>query len=102
MRWDAWDVDRHVLRHPQVLDEVTSRKVIRGRSDAGVEVVRRTGTSTITLTMWLRAGTGRFETECAVDWQERERLLKSPCRCRSAREPHGTRRSTDTSNGRFW
>jgi len=26
--------------------------------------------------MWLRAGTGRFETECAVDWQERERLLK--------------------------
>ncbi|MEU7855937.1 glycoside hydrolase family 38 C-terminal domain-containing protein [Nonomuraea sp. NPDC049141] len=76
VRWDAWDVDRHVLRHPQVLDDVTSRKVIRDGSDAGVEVVRRTGASTITLTMWLRAGTGRFETECAVDWQERERLLK--------------------------
>ncbi|WP_431912798.1 alpha-mannosidase [Nonomuraea jabiensis] len=76
VRWDAWDVDRHVLRHPQVLDEVTSRRVVRSGPDAGVEVVRRTGASTITLTMWLRAGTGRFETECAVDWQERERLLK--------------------------
>ncbi|MEQ4723929.1 glycoside hydrolase family 38 C-terminal domain-containing protein [Nonomuraea sp. B19D2] len=76
VRWDAWDVDRHVLRHPQVLDQVTSRRVIRSGPDAGVEVVRRAGTSTITLTMWLRAGTGRFETECAVDWQERERLLK--------------------------
>ncbi|MFD1541805.1 alpha-mannosidase [Nonomuraea guangzhouensis] len=76
VRWDAWDVDRHVLRHPQVLDEVTSRKVIHDGPDAGVEVVRRTGASTITLTMWLRAGTGRFETACTVDWQERERLLK--------------------------
>ncbi|MEU7749165.1 glycoside hydrolase family 38 C-terminal domain-containing protein [Nonomuraea sp. NPDC049158] len=76
VRWDAWDVDRHALRHPQVLDQVTSRRVVRDGPDAGVEVVRRVGTSTITLTMWLRAGTGRFETECAIDWQERERLLK--------------------------
>ncbi|WP_327583733.1 glycosyl hydrolase-related protein [Nonomuraea sp. NBC_00507] len=76
VRWDAWDVDRHVLRHPQVIDDVTSRKVIRDGHDAGVEVVRRAGASTITLTMWLRAGTGRFETECVVDWRERERLLK--------------------------
>ncbi|WP_433510483.1 alpha-mannosidase [Nonomuraea sp. CA-143628] len=76
VRWDAWDVDRHTLRHPQVLDQVTGRRVVRDGPDAGVELVRRVGTSTITLTMWLRAGTGRFETECAVDWQERERLLK--------------------------
>ncbi|MFC4006952.1 alpha-mannosidase [Nonomuraea purpurea] len=76
VRWDAWDVDRHVLRHPRVIDDVSSRRVLHGGPDAGIEVVRRVGASTITLTMWLRAGTGRFETECAVDWRERERLLK--------------------------
>ncbi|TDD15902.1 alpha-mannosidase [Nonomuraea diastatica] len=76
VRWDAWDVDRHVLRHPQVIDEVTNWRMIRSGPDAGVEVVRRAGASTITLTMWLRAGTGRFETECVVDWEEREQLLK--------------------------
>ncbi|WP_257231544.1 alpha-mannosidase [Streptomyces sp. Rer75] len=76
VRWDAWDVDRHTLRTFQVVDDVTSRTVVHDGPDAGVEVVRRFGASTVTLTMWLRAGTGRFETECAVDWQERERLLK--------------------------
>ncbi|MFF7650973.1 alpha-mannosidase [Streptomyces sp. NPDC007983] len=76
VRWDAWDVDRHTLRNFQVVDDVTSRTVVHDGPDAGVEVVRRFGASTATLTMWLRAGTGRFETECAVDWQERERLLK--------------------------
>ncbi|MEU1301201.1 alpha-mannosidase [Streptomyces shenzhenensis] len=76
VRWDAWDVDRHTLRHFQVVDDVTSRNVVRAGLDAGVEVVRRFGASTVTLTMWLRAGTGRLETECAVDWQEREHLLK--------------------------
>ncbi|KAK1185120.1 glycosyl hydrolase-related protein [Streptomyces sp. NBS 14/10] len=76
VRWDAWDVDRHALRHFQVVDDVTSRTVVQDGPDAGVEVVRRFGASTVTLTMWLRAGTGRFETECEVDWQERERLLK--------------------------
>src|SRR5262249_29968698 len=76
VRWDAWDVDRHTLRHPRVIDDVSSRNVVRDGPDAGVEVVRRFGASTITLTTWLRAGTGRLETECAVDWQEREQLLK--------------------------
>ncbi|MFI0821125.1 alpha-mannosidase [Streptomyces sp. NPDC021098] len=76
VRWDAWDVDRHTLRDFQVIDEVTSRTVVHDGLDAGVRVVRRFGASTVTLTMWLRAGTGRFETECAVDWRERERLLK--------------------------
>lgn len=76
VRWDAWDVDRHALRNFQVVDDVTSRTVVQDGPDAGVEVVRRFGASTVTLTMWLRAGTGRFETECEVDWQERERLLK--------------------------
>ncbi|MFJ4685097.1 alpha-mannosidase [Streptomyces sp. NPDC088789] len=76
VRWDAWDVDRHVLRHPQVIDDVTGRRVVRKGADAGVEVIRRFGTSTVTLTMWLRAGTGQLETVCAVDWRERERLLK--------------------------
>ncbi|MEU5104904.1 glycoside hydrolase family 38 C-terminal domain-containing protein [Streptomyces sp. NPDC021354] len=76
VRWDAWDVDRHALRNFQVVDDVTSRTVVQDGPDAGVEIVRRFGASTVTLTMWLRAGTGRFETECEVDWQERERLLK--------------------------
>ncbi|WP_230993572.1 alpha-mannosidase [Streptomyces endocoffeicus] len=75
--WDAWDVDRHALRHPEVIDDVTARRVLHEGPDAGIEVVRRVGTSTIVLTMWLRAGAARLETECVVDWQEREHLLKA-------------------------
>ncbi|MEW1718178.1 glycoside hydrolase family 38 C-terminal domain-containing protein [Streptomyces sp. NPDC093109] len=76
VRWDAWDVDRHTLRHPRPVGEVTGRRVVHDGADAGVEVVRRFGVSVCTVTVWLRAGTGRLETECAVDWQEREHLLK--------------------------
>ncbi|AXG81789.1 alpha-mannosidase [Streptomyces paludis] len=76
VRWDAWDVDRHTLRHPRTVGEVTGRRVVREGADAGVETVRRFGTSVFTVTAWLRAGTGRLETECAVDWREREQLLK--------------------------
>ncbi|MFE2943256.1 alpha-mannosidase [Streptomyces sp. NPDC059255] len=76
VRWDAWDVDRHTLRHPRTAGEVTGRRVVHDGPDAGVEVVRRFGASEFTVTAWLRAGTGRLETECAVDWREREHLLK--------------------------
>ncbi|MEV7090785.1 glycoside hydrolase family 38 C-terminal domain-containing protein [Streptomyces sp. NPDC093085] len=76
VRWDAWDVDRHTLRHSRPAGEVTGRRVVREGADAGVEVVRRFGASEAVVTVWLRAGTGRLETECVVDWRERERLLK--------------------------
>ncbi|MFI5798070.1 alpha-mannosidase [Streptomyces sp. NPDC051677] len=76
VRWDAWDVDRHTLRRPRTVGEVTGRRVVHDGPDAGVEVVRRFGASVFTVTTWLRAGAGRLETECAVDWREREHLLK--------------------------
>jgi alpha-mannosidase len=76
VRWDAWDVDRHTLRHPRTVGEVTGRRVVHDGPDAGVEVVRRFDASVFTVTTWLRAGAGRLETECAVDWREREHLLK--------------------------
>ncbi len=76
VRWDAWDLDRHVLRHPRPIrgaDEVT---VVRDDRDAGVRSVRRSGASTIESTVWLRVGAAGLEVRTQVDWQEREQLLK--------------------------
>ncbi|MET0303484.1 MAG: glycoside hydrolase family 38 C-terminal domain-containing protein, partial [Microbacteriaceae bacterium] len=76
VRWDAWDLDRHVLRHPRPIEDVAEREIVVDGDDRGVRVVRRAGASTIETTTWLRSGADLVETECDVDWQEREQLLK--------------------------
>ncbi|WP_454051071.1 alpha-mannosidase [Cellulomonas sp. Marseille-Q8402] len=74
VRWDAWDLDRHVLRHPQPVDAVTSLRLVTDGDETGYEVVRTFGRSRATLTTWLRDD--RVDTTCEVDWHESEHLLK--------------------------
>ncbi len=76
VRWDAWDLDRHVLRHPRPVHEVTELEIVMDGNDAGVRVVRTFGDSRVTATTWLRAGARQLETDAEIDWREREQLLK--------------------------
>ena len=76
IRWDAWDLDRHVLRHPRAIHTISSMEVLEEDGAAGVRVIRHVGDSTITTITWLRAGSERVDFECDVDWQEREQMLK--------------------------
>jgi len=72
VRWDAWDLDRHVLRSPVPM----TGPVIVEATGAGVAVTRRHGGSAFTVTYAMRPGTARLELTVEVDWQEREHLLK--------------------------
>nr|WP_201468454.1 glycoside hydrolase family 38 C-terminal domain-containing protein [Microbacterium hydrocarbonoxydans] len=76
VRWDAWDLDRHVLRHPRPVHDLSEIEVVHDGDDAGVRVVRSFGASRLTATTWLRAGAEQLETEAEIDWREREQLLK--------------------------
>jgi len=77
LAFDAWDVDRTYL--DQVTDlvavdsiEVVERHPLRG----GVKFIRSFGSSTITQTMRLTAGTRRLDFHTDVEWHERHRFLK--------------------------
>jgi len=72
VRWDAWDLDRHVLRSPVPM---TGPVTVQTTGD-GVVVTRRHGASTFTTTYAIRPGAARLEITVEVDWQEREHLLK--------------------------
>ncbi|MGY5764278.1 alpha-mannosidase [Brachybacterium sp. DNPG3] len=81
VRWDAWDVDRHVLELPVEVSataEVTVHRAGAGSSDAvdRVTVVRRRGASTFTVELRLPSDAARLEIAVDVDWHEREHLLK--------------------------
>ena len=72
VRWDAWDLDRHVLRSPvPMTGPVTVRT-----TEAGVVVTRGHGASRFTMTYAMLPGRARLEITVEVDWQEREHLLK--------------------------
>jgi len=72
VRWDAWDLDRHVLRSPVPM---TGPVTVETTGDA-VVVTRRHGESTFTMTYAMRPRAARLEITVEVDWQEREHLLK--------------------------
>lgn len=82
VRWDAWDVDRHVLELPASFDP--GRPVITipaaggdGSESAPCVTVERTrGDSTFRLELRLPAGAPQLEITADVDWREREHLLK--------------------------
>ncbi|WP_431836638.1 alpha-mannosidase [Cellulomonas sp. Y8] len=74
VRWDAWDLDRHTLRHPSPVTDVRSLRVLDDADAPGFEVVREVGASRVRTVTRLREG--RVDTECEVDWRESEHLLK--------------------------
>lgn len=74
VRWDAWDIDRHALRHPQPVTDVRHLRLVQDGPDTGFEVLRHFGDSWARVTTWLRGD--RVDIECEVDWHESEHLLK--------------------------
>ncbi|WP_120521205.1 alpha-mannosidase [Arthrobacter celericrescens] len=74
--WDAWDIDEFYRRNVRSLAEARSVRLERDRGDAVVVVEREAGSSTITQRITLAAGAPSLDISTAVDWQEREKLLK--------------------------
>jgi alpha-mannosidase len=74
--WDAWDIDEFYRRNVTSLTEARSVTLERGGWDAVVVVERLAGASAITQRISLEAGSGSLGILTAVDWQEREKLLK--------------------------
>ncbi|WP_194421999.1 alpha-mannosidase [Microbacterium abyssi] len=75
-RWDAWDIDEHYRRHVVDLTDVESIDHVPHPTAAVVCVVRSRGATRITQTLTLGAGSRALEIETAVDWHERQKLLK--------------------------
>jgi alpha-mannosidase len=75
--WDAWDLDAHYRRTVTELDTADSLEATADADGAArVTSVRRFGASTISLGVVLRPGADSVELDLAVDWRERERILK--------------------------
>lgn len=74
--WDAWDIDSFYRRN---VTQVTTAVSLRVEEDAHAAVViveRLAGTSAVTQRITLSAGSASLAISTAVDWQEREKLLK--------------------------
>ncbi|MGO9876679.1 MAG: alpha-mannosidase [Acidimicrobiia bacterium] len=75
--FDAWNVDIDYLDQRVDLTDVASITVVeRGTQRGAVRFVRRFGTSTITQTMRLAAGSRRLEFDTEIEWHERHKFLK--------------------------
>ncbi len=74
--WDAWDIDEFYRRNVRSLTEARSVRLEREAGDAVVVVEREVGSSTITQRITLAPDAPSLDISTAVDWQEREKLLK--------------------------
>ncbi|WP_426302303.1 alpha-mannosidase [Arthrobacter sp. R-11] len=74
--WDAWDIEEFYRHNVRSLAEARSVRLERDGGDAVVVVEREVGSSTITQRISLAAGAPSLDISTAVDWQEREKLLK--------------------------
>jgi alpha-mannosidase len=74
--FDAWDVDRHVFRHGDVLEHAEVVRVVEeGPLLGSIRVVRAFGASRIVQEYVLRAGSTRLDIVTEIDWHEDEKLL---------------------------
>jgi alpha-mannosidase len=74
--WDAWDIDEFYRRNVTPLIGALSIGLERDGRTAAVVVERLAGSSRITQRITLEAGSSSLAITTAVDWQEREKLLK--------------------------
>jgi alpha-mannosidase len=78
--WDAWDIDAFYRRNVVALTEARSVTLERcpegGSHDAVIVVERLAGSSPVTQRISLGTGSDSLSISTAVDWQEREKLLK--------------------------
>jgi alpha-mannosidase len=76
--WDAWDVDRHYRRKVRELTAADAVTVVeQGPLTGSVRVERSFGSSRITQTVRMTAGSRRVDVLTEVDWREQERFLKA-------------------------
>ena len=69
--WDAWDIDRHYLhRHVDVTQCDSLAVVEAGPLVGAIRVERSFGSSTVTQTVRLTAGSRRLELDLDLDWHE--------------------------------
>ncbi|TDW30632.1 alpha-mannosidase [Cryobacterium psychrophilum] len=76
-QWDAWDIDEHYRRNVEELtaaDEVAV--VLETPERVGVRVTRTFGSSRIEQRVSLAAGSPAIDVHLAIDWHERQKLLK--------------------------
>ncbi len=74
--WDAWDIDAFYRRNVTPLLEARSVTLERDGDAAAVVVQRLAGGSAVTQRILLEPGAPSLAISTAVDWQEREKLLK--------------------------
>ena len=75
--WDAWDIDRHYLhRHVDGTQCESLAVVEAGPLVGAIRVDRSFGSSTVTQTVRLTAGSRRIELDLDLDWHETEQILK--------------------------
>jgi alpha-mannosidase len=76
--WDAWDVDAHYRHRFADLTRAESVTVAAVSPLLGaIRIERSFGSSRITQTVRLRAGSRRVDIETQVDWHETEKFLKA-------------------------
>ncbi|MCU1518393.1 MAG: alpha-mannosidase [Pseudarthrobacter sp.] len=74
--WDAWDIDEFYRRNVTQLDEAQALRLETDGPSAAVVVERMAGSSPLTQRITLEPGSGSLSITTAVEWQEREKLLK--------------------------
>ena len=74
--WDAWDIDEFYRRNVTALTETQAVSLERPGTSAVVVVERVAGSSPVTQRITLEAGSDSLSITTAVDWEEREKLLK--------------------------
>jgi len=76
-QWDAWDVDIEYRLAGEDLTRVESLDVAAETPESvSLRLIRRFGSSTVTQTLTLAAGSPALDIETHVDWHERQRMLK--------------------------
>jgi alpha-mannosidase len=77
-RWDAWDIDPHYRHRHADLTVADSISIVEsGPLTGAIRVERSFGSSRITQTVGVRAGSRRIDVSTEVDWHESEKILKA-------------------------
>ncbi|WP_457965785.1 glycosyl hydrolase-related protein [Arthrobacter sp. D1-29] len=74
--WDAWDIDEFYRRNVTALADATAVRLEQDGQTPVVVVERLAGSSPVRQRIMLEAGSDSLAITTAVDWQEREKLLK--------------------------
>lgn len=78
LNWEAWDIDAFYEEKPYPVHDIVDWRIVeQGPLRAAIEIVRRTGRSTIRQRISLAHNSRRIDFETEVDWHERQSLLRA-------------------------